>query len=123
MEVRMRGLITAAILVAVGLAGGGGCANSQPRLAGPPPYFVPTAAIVQMPDYDSRAQPDQILPGSDGDYFIARGQRTALGNTSLGEYSVYSVYTYDAQAISVPGSGTGYRYRWILQQGYSGPSQ
>ena len=116
----MRGLITAAMLLAVGL---GGCSHSHARLTQRPPYFVPTAAIVQMPGYESRTQPDQILPASDGDYFIARGERTALGNVPLAEYSSYAVYTYDAQAIAVPGSGSGYRYRWILQQGYSGPAQ
>jgi hypothetical protein len=117
----MRGLIMAVMAGAAGLAG---CAHSHVRQgAEGPSYFVPTAAIVQMPSYPMAAQPNQVLPGSDGDYYIARGEKTVLGRTPLAEYSTYSVYTYDAQAIAVPGSGFGYRYRWIVQQGISAPPQ
>jgi hypothetical protein len=102
----------------------GGCAHSHFRQAREgPQYFVPTAAIVQMPGRETKAQPDQVLPASDGEYYIARGERTAFGNTPLATMSTYSIYTYDAQAIAVPGSGFGYRYRWIVQQGYSGLPQ
>ncbi len=111
----MRGLITAALVLAAGLSG---CAHSQnPRGQKRLPYFVPTAAIVQIPGYETRAQPSQVLPASDGDYYIARGERMAVGNTPLDQYTSYSIYTYDAQAIAVPESGFGYRYRWIYQQG------
>ena len=117
----MHRLIMATMVLAAGL---GGCAHSHSRQAQESPlYFVPTAAIVQMPGRETKAQPNQVLPASDGDYFIARGEITAIGNTPLAQYSTYSVYTYDAQAIAVPGSGFGYRYRWILQQGYSGLPQ
>jgi hypothetical protein len=117
----MRRLIMATMMLAPGL---GACAHSHSRQAQERPlYFVPSAAIVQMPGRETRSQPDQVLPASDGEYFIARGERTAFGNTPMAEYSSYSVYTYDAQAIGLPGSGFGYRYRWILQQGYSSVPQ
>jgi hypothetical protein len=113
----MRGSITAVILAVMGV---GGCAHPQARRALPaPPYFVPTAAIVQMPGCETPAQPGQILPESDGDYYLARGERTAIGNVPLAEYSAFSIYTYDAQEIGVPGNGFGFRYRWILRQGYA----
>jgi hypothetical protein len=115
----MRGWIMAALLAATLC----GCAHSRARLAQEPPYFVPTSAIVQMSGYATPAQPDQVLPASDGDYFIARGEKTVLGHTPLAEYQTYSVYTYDSQMIAVPGNGYGYRYRWIIQQGYAAPAR
>jgi hypothetical protein len=115
----MRGLMSTAMVVILGMAG---CAHSHARRDElSPRYYVPTAAIVQRAGCDMPAHADQVLPGSDGDYFIARGVKAVYGNTPIAEYSAYSIYTYDAQAIAVPGSGFGYRYRWVLQQGLSAP--
>jgi hypothetical protein len=88
-----------------------------------PLYYVPSAAIVQKAGFATAAQPSQILPGSDGEVYIVRGEKTVMGNTPIAEYSSYSIYTYDAQAIAIPGSGFGYRYRWVQQQGISLPAQ
>jgi hypothetical protein len=88
-----------------------------------PLYYVPSAAIVQKPGFATAAQPNQVLPGSDGEVYFARGEKTVVGNTPIAEYSSYSIYTYDAQAIAIPGNGFGYRYRWLQQQGISLPAQ
>jgi hypothetical protein len=87
-------------------------------------YYVPSATITNTRYFAVAAHPDQILPSSDGEYYIPRGERLATGMTSQGEATYYSIYTYDAQAISVPNTGGyGYHYRWILQQGLAVPAQ
>src|SRR3954453_17087033 len=63
-----------------------------------------------------------LLPGSDGDYFIPRGENFVYGGYLTGAVSDYTIYTYDSQNISIQNSGaSGYRYRWIVQQGSSSP--
>src|SRR5690242_8818636 len=67
-------------------------------------------------------QANLLLPGSDGDYFIPRGENFVYGGYSTGAVSDYTIYTYDSQNISIQNSGaSGYRYRWIVQQGSSSP--
>lgn len=89
----------------------------------PPPYFVPTVAIVQnqrAPAYLPTLA-NNILPSSDGFLEIPRGQREAWGNTPLFEYSAYSIYTFDAQPIGIRHHGYGYRYRYLSESGLFAP--
>jgi len=86
-------------------------------------FYVPSAAIVQMAGYETAAQPSQVLPGSDGEVYFARGEKGVWGSTPIAEYSAYSIYTYDAQAIGNSRNGYGYRYRSLWQQGISVPAQ
>ena len=117
----MRGLLGALIVAVLGL---GGCAHSHSaRLPRGPLYYVPSAAIVQRAGFETAAQPSQVLPGSDGEVFIARGEKMVFGNTPLAEYSAYSIYTYDAQAIGSRHGGNGYRYRSLWQEGIAAPAQ
>jgi len=92
-------------------------------MAHAPLYYVPSAAIVQKAGYMTPAQPAQILPGSDGEWYIARGEKMAFGNLPIAEYSSYSIYTYDVQTIGSPRSGYGYRYRSLWQEGIAAPAQ
>jgi hypothetical protein len=106
------------------LAGLAGCATEHPRSAHrhAPGFLVPTAVIVGDGNRAVAAQGGSILPGSDGDYDIPRGEKVAYGGTSFGDTSFYTTYTFDAQAIAIPHTGgTGYRYRWIVQQGAASP--
>jgi hypothetical protein len=97
------------------------CRTDRPQFS---PYYVPSAAIVNTTSFAPNPHPDQVLPASDGEYFFPRTQRVALGTTPLAQSTYYSLYTYDAQAISIPRSGGyGYQYRWIVQQGLALPPQ
>jgi len=103
-----------------------GCSETEHSTArqGPPLNFVPTAAIVNNQPKDPFTPPPvslayNVLPASDTDFFIPRGEREAIGTTPLYEYSAYSVFTYDVQPVGIRHSGYGYRYRWLLESGVS----
>ena len=93
--------------------------NRSDVMAPPPPYFVPTSAIVQNQD-TTPALPTlaaNILPSSDAFFAFPRGERNALGTTPLYEYSAYAIYTYDAQPIGIRHHEYGYRYRSLFETG------
>ena len=83
----------------------------------------PAAAPTRLVPYPAILNPYQVLPATDGEIFIARGERSAYGAYQLSEFSAYTIYTYDSQPIYVPTTGgSGYRNRWIVQQGISFPT-
>src|SRR5690242_502584 len=81
--------------------------------------YVPSSAIVNSGR--ERLMPNQILPAWEGDVLIARAEKTAYGSIPLAGISAFTLYSYDAQPTYIRHSGgTGYRYRWVWQQGVSG---
>lgn len=100
-----------------------GCAQEHAhRQVRQPGFYVPTAAIIQQEGPELAASTaTQVLPASDGDYYFPRGEKTAIGNTPVYEFSSFAIFTYDSQRIASPGEGSGYRYRWGVQQGASFP--
>jgi len=119
----MRLLSFSVVLVAAVMMGA--CAQTpatQPAIAkvAAPAFFVPSAAIVH--NQTERVHPDQVLPGSDADYFFERYEKVAYGNSAIAEASSYTIYTYDSQPIYIPHTGgSGYRYRWTVQEGATVP--
>ena len=92
-----------------------------------PPNLVPTTAIVNNRPKDPFTPPPvslayNVLPASDTDYFIPRGEREAIGVTPLFEYTAYSVSTYDEQFLGIGRFGYGYRSRWYLEGGLYTPA-
>ena len=107
----------AILLLLTSVAALGACAAPLPPKAG---FLVPSAGIIH--NQTARVHPDQILPGSDGDYDFPRGEKIAYGPSAVAEGSAYTIYTSDVQAISIRNSGgTGYRYRWSVQSGTTVP--
>ena len=104
----------------LGAAAAGCAAHPAPQLrVREPGFYVPTAAIVQMRGRETATSAYQMLPTSDGEYYIARAEKTVWGDIPVYESTSYSVETYDVQTIANRGTGNGYRYRWGLQQGLS----
>ena len=102
----------------------GGCAVEQSPVAHvtEPAFLVPSAAIIGGRGAGPAATASAVLPSSDGDYDFVRGEKAVYGATPLGETSYYTTYTFDSQAIGIPRTGgTGYRYRWVVQQGEQSP--
>jgi len=101
----------------IGLGFMGACSEPKAEI---PPYYVPSAALVQK---CGRPAPNAslLLPASDGDIEIARAEKVLFGSYPLSEYSAYTLFTYDAQVISHSDGNVGYRYRWVVQQGVSAP--
>jgi hypothetical protein len=81
--------------------------------------FVPSTAMIQP--YIRPAVSYQVLPGSDGEIFIARGEKAVDGSLPLAGLSSFTTFTYDAQVISRDQGNVGYRYRWVVQQGVNAP--
>jgi len=109
-------------VVLVGMAMGGCAQEHHLRQVREPAYYVPTAAIVQTEGPQLVASSAaQALPSSDGDYYFPRGEKTAMGNIPLYGISSFAIFTYDTQRIASPGDGSGYRYRWGIQQGATVP--
>lgn len=100
-------------LLALGSLAFMGCQSSHVPAA--PGFYVPMAVI-----RGSDVPADHVLPtGSLAEAYIPRGERVAFG-PPLAEGSAYTVYTYDAQAIGTP-EGYGYRYRYVVRQGFTLP--
>jgi hypothetical protein len=96
----------------------GGCA--QPKaVEEPPPFVVPSTAMVQTRSH--RIDPYQVLVRADeADFWVGRGEKAVFGEQLLTGSSAFTTYTYDTQAISTPG-GFGLRYSWVVQEGVSVP--
>lgn len=56
----------------------------------------------------------------DQEFFVGRGEKYVSGPVELAAFSAYSTLQYDMQPIGTI-NGTGYRYRWVVQQGISVP--
>ena len=81
--------------------------------------YVPSASMIASGKPAMRA--GDVLPASDGDVFIARGEKFIWGELPVAASSSYTTFTYDAQVISRDQGNVGYRYRWVVQQGISLP--
>ena len=81
--------------------------------------YVPSTSMIASGQTAVRAS--DALPASDGDIFIARGEKFVWGELPLAAASAYTTYTYDAQVISRDQGNVGYRYRWVVQHGISLP--
>ena len=95
-----------------------GCAT-QPRevvLQGER-YYVPTAALIQRPGNTINAA--NVLACGDDDVIFGRAEKSLDGAVPMGGISAFTIYTYDAQRISSDRGSSGYRYRWVVQQGIS----
>ena len=94
-----------------------GCAHEHAqRVVKEPGFYVPTTGTVR-----AQTNPYFVLAGDDPELIVLRGEKMAYGATSYGEYSAYTAYTSDAQAVGIRGSGYGYRYRYMVQSGISAP--
>lgn len=87
-----------------------GCATAR---TAPPPLLVPSAVL-----RGSDVPADYLLPtGSLAEANIPRGERTAWA-PAMAEASAYTIYTFDAEPI---GLYDGYRYRYVVRQGFTLP--
>jgi hypothetical protein len=119
----MRAAIRWGLLVLLGAAGAGCASHHDMHMTRmrAPGYLVPTTAIVQHEGTRGRETAEQVLPSSDGDVWIVRGERTVEGNLPIGGISAMSIYTYDVQTLSHRHGDYGYRYRVGTQTAVSIP--
>jgi hypothetical protein len=100
------------------------CSQAPQQAASPPPFYVPSAMIVQATNPDTgllALSPYSILPASDADtLFVGRADKFVYGETTYAESTAYSIYTYDQQRISDLWSPS-YRYRYVVQSGITSP--
>jgi hypothetical protein len=102
------------------------CSQSPRQAAVAPPFYVPSAMIVQgtNPATGQLAlSPYSILPASDADtLFVGRADKFAYGPTVYAESTAYTIFTYDQQLIAYsPWAGPSYRYRYVEQSGITSP--
>lgn len=109
------------LMLVLGMALGGCATQRATHFARQPGYFVATAAFLQRPDMPALSTAAQVLPESDEAYYIPRGEKTVEGNTPIYESSSFAVLTYDVQRIASRDDGSGYRYRWSVQQALTIP--
>jgi hypothetical protein len=117
---RMRPTFSLALTAAL-LAGCSETHAREARRTCPPPLLVPYAAIIQRPSHPMPALASAILPASDGDFFVPRGEKSVYGSFSIGDISSYTLYRMDSQLIDDTPGSTSYQYRWVIQQGVAFP--
>jgi hypothetical protein len=94
--------------------------TTQQHAAFSPPYYVPSAALVDLPG-TRPPNPYALLASADEqDLFFPRAEKFAYGSFPLFEISSATTYTYDAQNISAP-RGFGYRYSYITRSSLATP--
>jgi hypothetical protein len=85
-----------------------------------PPYYVPSAALVDLPAVRPPNPYTVLASAEEQDLFFPRSERFAYGSFPLFEISSASTLTVDAQNISAP-RGSGYRYSWVTRSSLSVP--
>jgi len=109
-----------AFLFAAICSGLAGCA-STPRepIVTAEHYYVPTAALIHRPG--SPINPANVLACGADEVVYGRDEKAIYGAVPVAGVSAFTIYTFDAQRISSDQGSSGYRYRWVVQQGISAP--
>ncbi len=109
-------------LLALPLVFATGCALHRPVSQTPaePPFFVPSATIVEAPGVRPPNPYDVLASADEQAWDFPRPEKYILGPQPLLAISSASSYTYDAQNISGP-FGFGYRYSYVTRTTISAP--
>jgi hypothetical protein len=96
-----------------------GCAEPHHEMVTANAMTAPCTAMYSRRDFT--INPNFALAGADNpDFWMGRAEKAVYGAVPLAGTSYFTTYTYDSQAISTLGN-SGYRYRWVVQQGISAP--